>query len=147
MTGDFQGIEKILDIGKEKGSELLGRFLDFIGTKMNYSMEFEDIVNKHAMYLGELIRDEAAKNRKYAGGKLSVCYVDAGSFEIICELYFQNAAEKWIKLSSRSQPQSAKILREGLMDELAAKRVIKFDIAPPANFDVMEQPIQGKPVD
>ena len=97
-------------------------------------MDLDEIKNIYTNPLDKIIiRHEKESNNKFISGEFKVSFLDDNHFEVAYDLYFQNINEKWIKMSSKSQPISSdKKLKPEAIEELKKEKCIIYEIEHPA---------------
>jgi hypothetical protein len=117
----------ILDINDL--SNVLSKELD----KLLPKMDLDEIKNIYTASLDKIIiRYEKETNNRFISGEFKVLYLDNSSYEVAYDLYFQNQNEKWIRMSSKSNPLSCeRKLKPEAIAELREKKTIVYEINPP----------------
>mgnify|MGYP000845917739 CR=1 FL=1 len=96
------------------------RELDIEGAANFYTQGVDDII----------LAEQKNNNLLYVGGQLKLQYIDENIFLLKLDLYFQDAAEKWVQRSTQAT-RALKYLTPQAVQELREKREISFEIDPP----------------
>lgn len=97
-------------------------------------MDLDEIKNIYTTPLDKIIiRHEKETNNKFISGEFKVLYLDENHYEVAYDLYFQNENEKWIKMSSKSNPiSSERRLKPEAIEELKREKCITYEINSPS---------------
>ena len=97
-------------------------------------MDLDEIKNIYTQSLDKIIiRHEKETNNTYVSGEFKVSYLDEKYYEVSYDLYFQDKNEKWIKMSSKSNPiSSERRLKPEAIAELRDKKTVAYEIFPPS---------------
>lgn len=96
------------------------RELDIEGAASFYTQGIDNVI----------LAEQKNKNILYVGGQLKLQYIDENIFLLKLDLYFQDAAEKWVQRSTQTT-KALKYLTPQAVQELRGKREISFEIDPP----------------
>lgn len=92
----------------------------------------EDFQRTYGKVIDKIILDEErSSGREYIGGEFIFECVDDKNFTCGYDLYFQDEKENFFKRDAKSGKLSMSPLLPEMREELATKKVIKFDIPEP----------------
>lgn len=116
------------------GSDILSEITDMAKELFPPNMSLEDLKQVYSKPLDMIILETENKTGYvFVGGEFRINYIDPIYFSCLYELYFQDAAKKWIKTSSQSNPIKQKLLSEETRNELSKAKELKFDIEKPSD--------------
>ncbi len=115
--------------------EIANAVTESLNRTLRPKMDLDEIKNIYTNPLDKIIiHHEKESNNKFISGEFKVSYLDENHYEVSYDLYFQNINEKWIKMSSKSNPiESARKLKPEAIAELRDKKTIIYEINQPSN--------------
>ena len=127
-----------MHIEKEAFKVLLNALFDTIKDLLRPHSSLEDIANDFSPQIDAIIKQCQEQGLKYVAGKFKIRYVDEKTFVIFCQLYFQNAENKWQKTESLSPAMDMSYLSSEAFAYLKAHKEKNFDVASPDTENMSE---------
>lgn len=116
---------------KEEITELSTQFRKELKEKIG-QVSVDTLAQRYSNKTNDIIRKtESEKNCKYVGGQFVFQCVDGATFTMSTELYFKDAAKKWVQMKMQSDPVDMRELTEESAKELREKKKIAFEVEAP----------------